>query len=62
MCNQYLVSNPPICAHCKKIRDDEQVCQQLEVYISARTNANFGHGVCTACIEEHWGDLIESSE
>jgi GAF domain-containing protein len=44
----------PICAHCKKIRDDQGEWQQMESYISRRSHARFSHGVCPACLQEHY--------
>lgn len=43
----------PICAYCKKIKDDENQWQQMERYISRRTEANFSHGICPDCYEKH---------
>ena len=43
----------PICSYCKKIRDDKDYWQQLETYISQRTDAEFSHGVCPDCFEKH---------
>jgi PAS domain S-box-containing protein len=39
----------PICATCKKIRDDQGYWNQLESYISEHTQAAFTHGVCPEC-------------
>ena len=39
----------PICAWCKKIRNDEGYWQQLEAYISQHTEADFSHGMCPDC-------------
>jgi DNA-binding response OmpR family regulator len=41
----------PICASCKKIRDDEGYWNQLEAYISKHTEAIFSHGLCPDCAE-----------
>ncbi len=43
----------PICSYCKKIKDDENAWQQMETYISKRTEANFSHGICPDCYEKH---------
>lgn len=40
-----------ICSYCKNIRDDENYWQQLEGYISERTEARFSHGICPDCYE-----------
>lgn len=42
----------PICANCKKIRDDEGYWQKLEKYISEHSNAIFTHGICPDCEKE----------
>jgi len=39
----------PICAWCKKIRDEEGRWQQLERYISLHSDAKFTHGLCEEC-------------
>ena len=41
----------PICAWCKKIRNDEGYWQQLEAYISEHTEADFSHGMCPDCLK-----------
>jgi PAS domain S-box-containing protein len=41
----------PICASCKKIRDDGGYWNQLEQYISAHTDAEFSHSLCPSCLE-----------
>jgi len=46
----------PICAHCKKIRDDQDNWQPMESYISQRSGAKFSHGVCPDCLKEHYSD------
>ena len=39
----------PICAWCKKIRDDQGYWQQVEVYIRDRSEADFTHSICPEC-------------
>lgn len=39
----------PICAWCKKIRDDKGEWQQLEEYVRRCTDAEFSHGICPEC-------------
>jgi PAS domain S-box-containing protein len=39
----------PICASCKKIRDDRGYWQKVESYISQHTEAEFTHGICPEC-------------
>ncbi|MDQ5977197.1 MAG: hypothetical protein QG602_169 [Verrucomicrobiota bacterium] len=42
----------PICAWCKKVRNDEGYWQQLEEYFSCRSQITFTHGVCADCLED----------
>lgn len=39
----------PICASCKKVRDDAGYWQQIERYIQAHSEARFSHGLCPEC-------------
>ena len=39
----------PICAWCKKVRDDAGYWQQVEDYFSARSQIEFTHGMCNDC-------------
>jgi PAS fold len=39
----------PICAWCRKVRNDQGAWQQLEAFFCDRTEATFTHGVCTDC-------------
>jgi len=41
----------PICAKCKKIRDDQGYWQQVEAYIEAHSAAKFSHGLCPDCFQ-----------
>ena len=40
----------PICAWCKRVRDDRGSWQQLEAFLSERTQATFTHGMCAECM------------
>lgn len=42
----------PICAWCKAVRDDHDYWHSVEEYISARTDAQFSHGICPNCVRE----------
>ena len=42
----------PICSSCKKIRDDEGYWNQIESYISDRSEAKFSHGICPECAKK----------
>jgi PAS domain S-box-containing protein len=41
----------PVCAWCKKVRDDKGYYHQLETYIAAHSGATFTHGICPDCLE-----------
>lgn len=50
----------PICASCKRIRDDQGYWNQIEAYIGERSHAEFTHGICPECAHElypQWVDL-----
>ena len=51
----------PICFNCKKIRDDAGYWQQIETYISARSDAEFSHGLCADCAQELYPDIYQKS-
>jgi len=42
----------PICAWCKKIRDDQGYWQQVETYIKQHAEVNFTHAICPECLEK----------
>lgn len=42
----------PICATCKKVRDDGGYWRQIEVYIRDNSEASFSHGICPGCLAE----------
>lgn len=47
----------PICAHCKKIRDDKGYWNQVEEYIVGHTDARFTHGICPECAKKLYDDM-----
>ncbi len=56
----------PMCAWCKKVRDDGGYWQQIETYISAHTKADWTHGICPECtvkfMEGQDGSSAESGQ
>jgi len=53
----------PLCAHCRKVRDTEGYWKQLEAYISEHSEAEFSHGICENCAQEHFpGVSLEKNE
>ena len=47
----------PICASCKKIRDDKGYWNQIEAYISDHSEAQFSHSICPECRKKLYPDL-----
>jgi PAS domain S-box-containing protein len=52
----------PICASCKKIRDDTGYWNQIESYISTHSDARFSHGVCPECAQRLYPELQEDDD
>jgi len=44
----------PICCVCKKVRDDSDYWQSVEMYVSSHTDAQFSHGFCPECLAEYY--------
>jgi PAS domain S-box-containing protein len=49
----------PICASCKKIRDDKGYWNQIESYIREHSGAEFSHGICPDCMKKLYPDFCE---
>ena len=47
----------PICALCKRVRDDRNYWHQVENYISDHTDAKFSHGYCPECFKKVMGEI-----
>ncbi len=56
----------PICANCKKIRDDKGYWNQVEVYIRDHSDAEFSHGICPECVQKLYpdfaGDIVKTGK
>ncbi len=52
----------PICSFCKKIRDDQGSWDQMEAYISQRSEAEFSHGVCPECMKKHYPEYCDNQD
>jgi GAF domain-containing protein len=48
----------PICAHCKSIRSDDGYWQSVEEYVVAHTEADFSHGMCPGCLQQHYPKIF----
>mgnify|MGYP001244480900 CR=1 FL=1 len=49
----------PICASCKKIRDDKGYWSQVEVYVRDHTEAQFSHGICPECMTQLYPEFAQ---
>lgn len=49
----------PICASCKRIRDDRGDWHQMENYIRSHSNADFSHGICPECIRRLYPEMAD---
>lgn len=47
----------PICAGCKKIRDDQGYWNQIEIYVRNHSQAEFTHSLCPNCIRKYYPDF-----
>jgi PAS domain S-box-containing protein len=47
----------PICAQCKKIRDDKGYWQKLETFVHEHSDAEFSHSICPDCMEKLYPDF-----
>jgi len=52
----------PICASCKKIRDDRGYWNQIEAYIEAYSEAQFSHGICPECAEKLYPEYYQTNK
>ncbi len=50
----------PICAQCKKIRDDQGYWSQVEEYVAMHTEAEFTHGICPKCAQDLYPEIMSS--
>lgn len=49
----------PICASCKKIRDDSGYWTQVERYLTEHTQAQFSHGMCPDCFSQLYPEIAD---
>jgi len=54
---KYLEGILPVCASCKKIRDQNNTWHPIESYIAARTDADFSHSICPDCAARLYPDF-----
>jgi PAS domain S-box-containing protein len=51
----------PICANCKKIRNDKGYWQQIEAYIHDHSEAEFSHSICPDCAKKLYSELFDKN-
>ncbi|MBI5820444.1 MAG: PAS domain-containing protein [Verrucomicrobia bacterium] len=49
----------PICAHCKRIRNDQEYWQQLDEFLHQHLDVDFSHGICPNCLREHYPKVAD---
>ena len=49
----------PICAHCKKIRNDQKYWQSLEKYFGEHLDLEFSHGICPDCAQKLYPEFVK---
>ncbi|MBI9077856.1 MAG: hypothetical protein JEZ02_20830 [Desulfatibacillum sp.] len=52
----------PICARCKRIREEDGVWKQLETYIQAHTEVVFSHSLCPKCAKSFYPEFFTPEE
>ena len=52
----------PICASCKKIRDDKGYWERVEIYVAKHSEATFTHGLCPDCFRNLYPDMADEPE
>jgi hypothetical protein len=49
----------PICAGCKKVRDDTGYWRNVEAYLQDHTEVNLSHGICPECTEKFYPEFVQ---
>ena len=47
----------PICMHCHKIRNDQEIWERLEAYLCEHTDAQLSHGICPDCVQKYYPEI-----
>jgi hypothetical protein len=48
----------PICSYCKKVRNDSNLWQQVDSYLSQQTGRDLSHSICPECLEKVFKDEV----
>lgn len=49
----------PVCAHCHRIRTEDDDWVSLDRYVRMHSEADFSHGICPDCLAEHYSDVAD---
>lgn len=49
----------PICAHCRRIRDDQGYWNKIEQYLSSHAEVEFTHGICPDCARVLYPEVFQ---
>ncbi|MGQ9555119.1 MAG: histidine kinase N-terminal 7TM domain-containing protein [Anaerolineae bacterium] len=52
----------PICASCKRVRNDQGYWQQIETYVSEHSQAQFSHGLCPECLARLYSEYCSDDD
>jgi PAS domain S-box-containing protein len=52
----------PICASCKKIKNDDGYWSQIEIYIREHSEAEFSHGICPECLRKLYPEYCDDQK
>ncbi len=52
----------PICASCKKVRDDQGYWQKLETFVHEHSQAEFSHSICPDCMETLYPQYVKPKD
>jgi PAS domain S-box-containing protein len=52
----------PVCASCKRIRNDKGYWEQIEAYIRDHSEADFSHAICPECAKRLYGEMVDEDE
>lgn len=51
-----------VCAHCRRIRNEQGQWEQMESYISHHSQMDFSHGLCPDCLKRHYAALLPEQD
>lgn len=52
----------PVCAYCRRVRDDQQYWEVLEGYLTRQLGTKVSHGICPDCFQEHFPEAADEAD